>query len=236
MTPPTQDPSHDKGERAEEVASWYFRLNGFLAIPGFVVHGEVPGRQITEADLLGVRFAHTVERLSGIKMTDERWMQELCDEGHTLVVIVEVKASNCSVNRRWSERSAGAMERAIRRLGFARPDEAETIANAMYDRLHWKGSRYVLQFVSIGSRCNGTNRERYPDLVQLTWDDIAAFLWERFSAFGKKKGVPGQWPEFGHLFAKAVLHKQIDGLGDSKEAIRQYIRDGEIEGRPEGSL
>ena len=26
------------GQRAEEVASWYFRLNGFLSLPGFVVH------------------------------------------------------------------------------------------------------------------------------------------------------------------------------------------------------
>ena len=26
------------GTRAEEVASWYFRLNGFLSLPGFVVH------------------------------------------------------------------------------------------------------------------------------------------------------------------------------------------------------
>ena len=28
----------DRGERAESVAAWYFRLNGFLSIPGFVVH------------------------------------------------------------------------------------------------------------------------------------------------------------------------------------------------------
>lgn len=28
------------GNRAEEVADWYFRLNGFLLTPGFVVHPD----------------------------------------------------------------------------------------------------------------------------------------------------------------------------------------------------
>jgi hypothetical protein len=49
-----------RGDRAEDVAHWYFRLNGFLSIPGFVVHPDVSrDYPLTEADLIGVRFSHS---------------------------------------------------------------------------------------------------------------------------------------------------------------------------------
>ena len=69
--------SHEKdrdrlvGRRAEDVASWYFRLNGFLSLPSFVVHLDqdeaeisndgAPRYQRTEADLIGVRFVDSKE-------------------------------------------------------------------------------------------------------------------------------------------------------------------------------
>lgn len=31
---------NEVGRRAEEVAQWYFRLNGFLMIPSFVLHPD----------------------------------------------------------------------------------------------------------------------------------------------------------------------------------------------------
>ncbi len=49
------------GSRAEEVAAWYFRLNGFFAIPGFVVHPDRRQRHArTEADLIAVRFVRSL--------------------------------------------------------------------------------------------------------------------------------------------------------------------------------
>ena len=30
----------ERGKRAEEVTEWYFRLNGFFLIPGFIVHPD----------------------------------------------------------------------------------------------------------------------------------------------------------------------------------------------------
>jgi hypothetical protein len=45
----------------EEIAYWYFRLNGFLTIPSFVLYPVQRGPQRTDADLLGVRFPHRGE-------------------------------------------------------------------------------------------------------------------------------------------------------------------------------
>ena len=36
------DAAIKKGQRAEEIAEKYFRLNGFFLIPGFVVHPDAP--------------------------------------------------------------------------------------------------------------------------------------------------------------------------------------------------
>lgn len=61
------------GDRSEQVANWYFRLNGFMTIPGFVVHPdlrewETPQR--TEADIIGVRLPFSCE-YADKKMKDD---------------------------------------------------------------------------------------------------------------------------------------------------------------------
>jgi len=55
----------NKGERAEQVANWYFRLNGFLSIPGFIVHPDIQRPYPrTEADLIAVRFPYSKEKIA----------------------------------------------------------------------------------------------------------------------------------------------------------------------------
>src|SRR5258707_13497545 len=47
--------------RAEQLAYWYLRLNGFLTIPNFIVHPEQGRNQETDVDLLAVRFPYRAE-------------------------------------------------------------------------------------------------------------------------------------------------------------------------------
>jgi len=77
-----QDLSDQRGRRAEDVASWYFRLNGFLTIPGFVVHPDQRRRfPRTEADLLGVRFPFSREWISTRQMEDDPLLTRVDDKG-----------------------------------------------------------------------------------------------------------------------------------------------------------
>jgi hypothetical protein len=50
---------------AESLAYWYFRLNGFFAIPNFVVHPERGVGQRTDIDVLGVRLATSTKPILG---------------------------------------------------------------------------------------------------------------------------------------------------------------------------
>lgn len=68
------------GERAEQAASWYFRLNGFLSIPGYVVHPDQLRRfPRTEADLMAVRFPYSVEKINRVPMSDDRRINRTCE-------------------------------------------------------------------------------------------------------------------------------------------------------------
>ena len=72
-----RDP-HERGIRAEQIASWYFRLNGFLSIPGFIVHpDQVREYPRTEADLIAVRFSLSQEIIAGRPMVDDALLTQL---------------------------------------------------------------------------------------------------------------------------------------------------------------
>jgi hypothetical protein len=197
-----------RGERAEHVASWYFRLNGFLSIPGFIVHPDQQRRYpLTEADLIAVRFPNSAEWIDGCSMVDDSLLTALSSPTKLLFLLVEVKYDLCNINGPWSDRSAGNMQRVIRRLGFAGPDQVDDIADAMYSHLRWEGHSEVLQYVSVGKRANEGRQRRYPQLKQIVWDQIADFLFDRFHQFPQKlpfggRTVHEQWPNFGRFFGK----------------------------------
>lgn len=221
----------DSGKRAEEVALWYFRLNGFFSIPGFVLHSSnLPRRNITEADLLAVRFPHSREELRDIWMNDDRWVQNIAATGKTLFVIAEVKTAHCSVNGPWTDPRKAGMERVIKRFGFIDDDEeVNKAAKDMYDRLRCVTDDAVVQYVCIGSRVVQKVRGRvYPDLVQLTWDGVADFLYERFKAFGNLKGSHPQWGVFGERYANAIGGGEIHNSHHSQNAVQCYLETGRL--------
>lgn len=224
MAPHREDTSNERGQRAEEVANWYFRLNGFLQIPGFVLHSDEARRQISDADIVGVRFPYSGESLRGIRMIDDRWVQQLSSPRKILFVIAEVKAKGCKLNGSWTNDMQGGMERVIDRIGFAPEAMTAEIAKSMYDTLNWENSDFCMQYVTIGSQKNHDLR-RFPKLVQLTWEDIAAFLFERFHGFGAIKGVHNQWPPFGQHFAREFYH--IAHAGDALTCVSEYINSGD---------
>lgn len=219
-----------RGERAEHVASWYFRLNGFLSIPGFVVHPDQQRRYpLTEADLVAVRFPNSEELIGGRRMVDSSLLTDLAPAPKTLFLLVEVKYDLCNINGPWSERSAGNMQRVIRRIGFAEPDQIDDIADAMYSHLRWEGQSAVLQYVSVGRRANDGRQRTYPQLKQIVWDQIADFLFDRFQQFPEKlpsdgRTVHEQWPDFGRAFGRRF--RKMTGRQDAREFVWSYIDEG----------
>lgn len=94
------------GERAEVLAAWYFRFNGFFPLPGFVIHdgGKLkrPGQQLTDADLIAVRLPYTREVIetSGSSIAVQRDGEQgfELEEGVAEFIVAEVSADACKFN------------------------------------------------------------------------------------------------------------------------------------------
>jgi hypothetical protein len=227
MQPVTGHSGRDRsGDWAEQVARWYFRLNGFLSIPGFVVHPDKVRRHPrTEADLLGVRFPHSAEIIASCPMEDDSWVQKT---SRILFIITEVKTEGCNVNGPWSRQEEGNMERAIRRLGFAPEDQVAGIAQAMYEHLRWEGPSHVLQYIAMGRRPSHDLARRYPRLRQIMWEQISDFLFRRFSDFPQKLRSGGrvhdQWPDFGKKYG--TWFHRMGQRERSVDAVLRYVETG----------
>jgi len=250
--------THDdaRGSRAEEVAKWFFRLNGFFLIDGFIVHPDaVRLTPRTEADLLGVRLRYSSEgvwrtarggRIRGginrTSMTDDQNIINASTVGtvkRNLVAVVEVKAGKCSINGPWSdEKNVNSisgdsnMERALSRVGFGNKNEIKEASRAMYENLRYEGEQFIVQYFAIGKIKNSELQNKYPHLVQIDYNQIANFLMGRFHCFPEK--IPQDrdiviWKGFGFQFMRWFEEKNYTrppSLFQCQGAVSNYIESG----------
>ena len=246
-----EDKSRQVGRRAEEVAEWYFRLNGFFLIPGFIVHPDLIKRTPrTEADLLGIRLKHSKEsswRSSGanqhfskigrVDMTDDPIFNTASFSEQSkkhLAVMVEVKAGECAINGPWSPEHLNGndtnvnnnMERALAKLGFGDASEVPLAAKSMYDQLRYEGSEFVVQYFAVGKAISTNLQEMYPKLKQITFDQIGTFLRYRFHGFPEKIPLDTNiklWDGFGDIFAR-WFESRRQGSEPSNEICQMAVK------------
>lgn len=245
----------DIGKRAEEVAEWYFRLNGVFLIHGFVVHPDSPRpTPRTEADLLGIRLkdssegvwrptkgAHFRSDSNRTSMTDDVLITQSSMDGTVkkhLIAMVEVKAGRCSINGPWSDikerdqQSNSNMERALSRVGFGNRTEISTAASSMYESLRYVGANFIVQYFAVGKTPSTELSVRYPKLVQITFDQIAIFLQDRFNRFPEKIPLETDislWDGFGDCFRRWFEvngYRKSPSIEACKNAVSRYIETG----------
>lgn len=236
----SEQDDRDKGRRAEEVAEWYFRLNGFFLIPNFVIHPDRRSRYPrTDADLLGIRLKHTSEIVGGRPMLDDQIIIQASQNGQkSLAVLVEVKSGQCNINGPWSEIEKKNVQRALRRFGFI-PTEAklDEIAESLYTTTYWEGSSFVIRYILVGNQPSRDLAAKYRNLIQITYEEIAEFLYKRFKDFPEKFPEADDanigWSAFGIGFARWFDGNSRDNLSleaACKSAITKYIKTGNCNG------
>lgn len=236
------------GQRAEDIACWYLRLNGFMLTDGFVVHPEKirsDSAQVTEADIYGVRFPYSQERYG---ITEIR---ELIDDGdangmdlfrgfHTeknipLFILVEVKSWLTKINGPWSSPEKKAMQTVISRMGCLPPDAVNSAAISMYENLYYECSSCVIQYITIGAVLDKDLSIRYPKLKQISFKHISEFFYDRFRMFPEKiskdkANAHKSWPKFLCRFGYEVTaNGSIRSPAKANEFFRRYIDCGLID-------
>ena len=181
--------------KSEKLAYWYFRLNGFLTIPNFVVHPDYGREQRTDVDILGVRFPYRSELLENPMIDDEVFTQ-ITDKPY--IVIAEVKSRTCNLNGPWTRKEAKNMHRVLRAIGAFTRDIIDEAARKLYEEGVYENGLYYLSLFCVGS---GINRElqarKYKNVPQKTWDGILKFIHNRFENYKEQKSAHGQWDPVG---------------------------------------
>ncbi len=202
----------------EKVAYWYFRLNGFLQIENFVVHPGRYGSQHTDADLLAVRFPHRAERLfddpHDIMADDEHRLslsRDLID-----VLIVEVKRNQpCTLNGPWTRQDQHNVHRVLAAIGCLPPDRIEAAAAHIYRAgCHLSDTPLRIRLVAVGRDRSDDLAAAYPEVTQLLWAEMLAFIWDRFHRYRQQKTQVDQWDPEG---------RKIKQLADLSAGAQEFI-------------
>ena len=224
----------DKGNRAEDVANWYFRLNGFFCLPAYIVHKDWRAEHPrTEADIIAVRFSQTKECIANKRLKDDKIILDACRSNgqfKNLFALVEVKSGKCQINGPWSRPEEKNIQIAIKRMGFAGDDQIDPIAKSLYEDLRWEDENFIVQYFCIGKYIDEVLQSEKNKLVQITFNEIASFFYARFQNFPQKIPICPeklQWPGFGKAFA-SWFNKMGNNISNElcQKAVMNFINTG----------
>jgi hypothetical protein len=186
---------------SEKLAYWYFRLNGFMTMENFILHGDSKRAfsQRTDADIYGVRFPFRQE----MDMTDDLRFRD--GQKSPLFIIAEVKGGECKLNGPWTDPFKENMQYVLQAIGAFEASELERVAKSLYDTYVYEDQLRKIQLIAIGSRQNeGYARERR-GLDQILFVDILGFIYKRFQELKMQKRDHKQWDNVGRY-----LYDQTD--------------------------
>lgn len=203
---------------AEDVAYWYLRLNGFLLLRNFLVHGDRGPDTRTDIDLVGARFRYRREHLKS-PMVDEDWVTR---RDSTIVVFCEVKKGQEDFNASWRSENRKTIESFLSIVGVISERDWESVAHQLYEEGHCEPEPHLLLTTllihggpALPEPTCWKSAPRIPIFVALR------FVHRRFSARGNLKRDHSQWEPsgqrlWGHFesyeksearFVDAVLHE-----------------------------
>jgi hypothetical protein len=183
----------------ERLAYWYLRLNGFLTIEDFIVHDEEGGFQRTDVDLMAVRFPNRKEAFREYGGGLE-WMYDdprFADKRIPFAAFVEVSIGQCKLNGPWTDPAKSNMRRAVMALGvISTQKEIHLASETLYEIGQYASNEIELGLITIGDR---PNPQLTPSVMQISWREIASFIFDRFARFARIKREHPQWDLDGHL-------------------------------------
>lgn len=180
---------------SQELAYWYLRLNGFLSIQNFIVHPDIGDNQRTDVDLMAVRFPFRSENLVRPMQDDAHFSKYT----RPFVIFAEVKAGRCSLNGPWTNPTQQNMNRVLAALGVFTPKENKAVAADLYSQGFFENKSYRVSLFCISGATNPDISANCPQVPQILWPEILAFIFDRFRQYHRQKRSHGQWDQTGTL-------------------------------------
>lgn len=191
----------------EEVGYWYLRLNGFLTTANFIVHPDEAGNQLTDIDILGIRFAHRAELLRD-PMQDDPVFSAVAGN-KPFIIIGEIKTGQCEINQ--SLRNSDKIHRVLRAIGVFPQNEAQDIARIISQQGNYSSNDYFVSLCSLGNDENPNLTRVLPGTLQITWAQVLSFIYRRFERYRSRKADHDQWDRVGQLLWNAAAQIRNEG-------------------------
>jgi hypothetical protein len=145
---------------AEKIAYWFFRLNGCATIENFVVHPETSDPQLTDVDVIAVRFPYRTE----LGMTDH---PKLSAKKKIQIILAEVKTGRIQLNGPWLRPDGRCMERVLEAIGAFPSPQVNEVADSLYEKGGFENVRFDVRLFAIGAQAD-ENMSFPPLAVQIT--------------------------------------------------------------------
>ena len=177
--------------KPEALAQWYLRLNGFFTISNFVVHPTRRGSQLTDGDIVGVRFPHRAEFPDG-PGADEEVFRHI--ENRPYFVLAEVKRGFCELNQSWQKPGHEPIVALLQDLGpFAKCQVQEVASNLLTNGCYDTETLHA-SLLFIGSTFDSVLPTNAP---KKSWSELLRFIFDRFSEYHRVKTDHEQWDNLG---------------------------------------
>jgi hypothetical protein len=172
--------------RAEILATWYMRFNGFFVVPNFIIHDaglfKQVGGQLSEADLLAIRMPYEHERIRGKDFEIFVQNHSPLDLSNKLeFVIAEISSKKCKFN--WFNNETKTINEnfiiyALNRIGWW-PDTGQ-ISKELSEKFQFESkneSTKIVERIRLLSFGNSFNSE-IKEILQITFRDVLQYMKE----------------------------------------------------------
>lgn len=193
--------------KAEDLAHWYLRLNGFLTTTNFIIHSIRRGQTKTEIDIIGIRFPNRIELFDHNDPISDDSLFKKIEKPH--ITICEVTTSRCKINDSIRKKQDN-LEDVLRTFGFFCTDKIKTVATDLQNQGKFENENYYVTFLLFGNQSDEDLKKSLPGAIQTNWRDVLTFIYNRFKKYRRIKTAHSTWKSPGkNLYDKAISSNEI---------------------------
>ena len=178
--------SKEKSNLQEKIVRLYLRLNGFFT-EGFIAHSDTHGENLSETDVIGVRFPFHTEMEREVGICEKLHIHD--DSIHILVGEVKSHGQALKFNNAITS-NIEVTKKIFKRTGFIPAEHVDIQAESIHglfqhqnfsktepSRLSIDGTNYVVSVFMFKPETNKTNQTQS---YFITGTDIFNFIWSCF--------------------------------------------------------
>lgn len=120
------------------------------------------------------------------------------------------------MNGPWTRQDRQNVHRVLAAIGCLRPDRIEAAAADIYRAGFHRSDTLRIRLVALGRDRSEDLAREYPEVTQLLWAEMLAFIWDRFYRYRQQKTQVDQWDAEGRRI-KRLADKHHRSCGDFVE-------------------